>query len=70
MNPDFIDMLHAILEADVRFLIAGTYALKAHTRPRATRNLDIWVQPTSENDIKLMSALADFGAPCCSREKR
>lgn len=63
MNPDFIDMLRALLGADVRFLIVGAYALNAHTQPRATGDLDIWVQPTSENARKLMSALADFGAP-------
>jgi hypothetical protein len=63
MNPDFIDMLRALLNAEVRFIIVGAYALNAHTKPRATGDLDIWVQPTPDNARKLMAALADFGAP-------
>ena len=30
MNPDFVDLLRAFIEAEVRFLIVGAYAL-AHT---------------------------------------
>jgi hypothetical protein len=27
MNPDFVDLLRAFVEADVRFLVVGAYAL-------------------------------------------
>ncbi len=33
----------------VRFLIVGAHALAANGRPRATQDLHIWVEPTSEN---------------------
>lgn len=36
MNPDFVDLLRAFSEADVRFLVVGAYALAHHGRPRAT----------------------------------
>ena len=49
MNPDFIDLLRAFGAADVRFLIVGAYALAAHGRPRATGDLDVWIDATPDN---------------------
>lgn len=36
MNRDFVDLLRAFIDADVRFLIVGAYALALHGRPPAT----------------------------------
>ena len=63
MNPDFVDLLRAFIAADVRFLVVGAYALAVHGRPRATGDLDIWVEATPENASRVMRALAAFGAP-------
>ena len=43
MNQDFVDLLQAFVDHDVRFLIVGAYALALHGRPRATGDLDVWV---------------------------
>ena len=63
MNQDFIDLLNAFTVADVRFLVVGAYALAVHGRPRATGDLDLWVEPSDENAVKVVRALAAFGAP-------
>jgi hypothetical protein len=63
MNQDFLDLLRAFIEHDVRFLIVGAYALGVHGRPRATGDLDVWVDPTPDNAANIMRALAQFGAP-------
>ncbi len=63
MNQDFVDLLRALIADDVRFLIVGAYALGVHGRPRATGDLDVWVEPTADNAGRLMRALAAFGAP-------
>jgi hypothetical protein len=63
MNPDFVDLLRAFIAADVRFLIVGAYALALHGRPRATGDLDVWIEPTPQNAARVMNALASFGAP-------
>jgi len=63
MNPDFVDLLRAFIAADVRFLVVGAYALALHGRPRATGDLDLWVDATAENAARVMDALAAFGAP-------
>ena len=63
MNQDFIDLLRTLVAADVRFLIVGAYALAIHGRPRATGDLDIWVEATPANAQRVVRALTEFGAP-------
>ena len=63
MNPDFLDIIRALSAAEVRFLVVGAYAVNLYTDPRATGDLDIWVEPTVENANRLMQALSEFGAP-------
>ena len=63
MNQDFLDLLHAFAEFEVRFLVVGAYALALHAKPRATGDLDLWVEPTPENAARVMRALIRFGAP-------
>jgi hypothetical protein len=63
MNQDFVDLLQAFVEADVRFMVVGAYALALHAKPRATGDLDLWVEPDSQNAARVMQALKQFGAP-------
>ena len=63
MNQDFVDLLRAFVAHDVRFLIVGAYALALHGRPRATGDLDVWVDATPANASRVIGALASFGAP-------
>ena len=63
MNHDFADMLCALSEAGVEFLVVGAHALAAHGVPRATGDLDIWVRPTTQNAERTLQALTSFGVP-------
>lgn len=63
MNRDFLDMLSALKEADVEYMIIGAYAVAAHGQPRATGDLDIWVRASRENAQRTFRALKEFGAP-------
>lgn len=63
LSPDFRDLLCALSAAEARFLIVGGYAVAAHGRPRATKDLDVWVEATPENAPRVMQALRVFGAP-------
>ena len=63
MNQDFVDLLRAFSAAEVRFLVVGAYALALHGRPRATGDLDVWIEATPENAARVMRGLAAFGAP-------
>jgi hypothetical protein len=70
MNPDFVDLLRAFIAADVRFLIVGAYALAHHGRPRATGDLDVWVDATPDNAPRVIRALSAFGAPVTDISER
>ena len=63
MNRDFVEMLSALSEAGAEFLVIGAHALAAHGTPRATGDLDIWINPTPDNAARVMTALRAFGAP-------
>ncbi|HEY6326512.1 MAG TPA: hypothetical protein VIW73_08410 [Candidatus Cybelea sp.] len=63
LNPDFSDLLRAFLSGGVEFLVVGAHALSVHDRARATKDLDVWIQPTRENAQRVWRALASFGAP-------
>ena len=63
MNPDFVELLRAFNAAEVRFLVVGAYAVTFHTRPRATADIDLWVEPTPDNAPRVLQALKHFGAP-------
>jgi len=62
-NRDFRDLLQCLNEAGAKYLIVGAYAVIYHTEPRYTKDMDIWVEPTTENAQKVWNALVKFGAP-------
>ncbi len=66
MIVDFRDLLAALVDRDVRFLVVGAHALAVHGVPRVTGDLDVWVEPTTENAASVWQALASFGAPLAS----
>lgn len=62
LNEDYKDMLRALSEEKVKFLLIGAYALAAHGYIRATMDIDIWVKPPPENADAVFRALRRFGA--------
>lgn len=54
---DFIAALHA---HGVRYLIVGAHAVAFHARPRATKDLDVLIEPTPANARRLLAALREF----------
>ncbi len=63
LAKDFRDLLRAFVAHDVRFLVVGAYALAVLGRPRATGDLDVWVDATAGNAPRTLAALREFGAP-------
>ena len=63
MNSDFSDLLVALNEESVEYLIVGGYAVIKYTEPRFTKDIDIWVNATPENAERVIRALSKFGAP-------
>jgi hypothetical protein len=63
INSDFRDLLRSLNVGGVRYLIVGGYAVMAHTEPRYTKDLDLWIEPEVQNARAMLAALAAFGAP-------
>jgi hypothetical protein len=61
LPKDFVELLALLNEKKVRALIVGGYAFVYHARPRTTKDIDIWVEPTPDNAQRLLEALDDFG---------
>lgn len=63
LNSDYKDMLQVLLDNGVKFLLVGAYAMGAHGYPRATGDIDIWVEPSAENSERIYQSMVAFGAP-------
>ncbi len=63
LSPDFHDLLQAFADAEVRYLLVGGYAVGFHAIPRFTKDLDLWVDSSSDNLARIETALGEFGAP-------
>ena len=62
LNEDYKDMLQALADEKVEFLLVGAYALAAHGYPRATMDIDIWMLPSPDNAEAVRRAVRRFGA--------
>jgi hypothetical protein len=63
LNNDYRDILLALSNRKVKFLLVGAYAMAAHGYPRSTIDIDLWILPVPENAILVLQALEEFGAP-------
>jgi len=62
-EPDLQDFLKAFNKSEVRYLIVGGAAVILHGYARTTVDLDIWVEKSEENYLKICKAFQVFGMP-------
>ena len=62
-NRDFVELFVTFNDHGVDYLVVGAHALAAHGHVRATKDLDVWVRPSSDNSERVFAALSAFGAP-------
>jgi hypothetical protein len=58
-NRDFNDLLRSMVQCEVRFLVAGGYAVMKYTEPRYTKDLDLWIATDRANAQAVYAALGD-----------
>lgn len=63
LNRDFSELLSELNAREARYLLVGGYALSFYGRPRATGDLDLWIDSTFPNVEVVFRALAHYGAP-------
>ena len=59
-SQDYEEFIAALNAHGVRYLIIGAHAVAFHARPRATKDLDILLDPSPGNARKALAALRDF----------
>jgi hypothetical protein len=55
---EFLELLN---RSNVKYVIVVAYALAYHVKPRYTKDIDIFVEPTRENATAVLQAIKDFG---------
>jgi len=68
LPSDFREFLKLLNSHDVRYLLIGGYAVNYHGYPRATGDMDIWVDRDPDNAEKVTTVLRQFGFRQASQE--
>lgn len=63
LHPSFIEVLEALINSDVDFLVIGGYAVNFHGYGRPTGDLDLWLRPDNENKARSLSAFRALDYP-------
>jgi len=64
VQRDLAELLRELEKATTRYVVVGAWAVMAHTsRPRATKDIDVYVSANEENLRKVARVLKEFGAP-------
>jgi hypothetical protein len=70
LPTDFKEFLQLLHSENVEYLLVGGYAVGYHGHPRATGDIDIWINPTAANAERVASALRQFGFSAATIEAR
>lgn len=62
-NDDFRDFIFALNKHDVEYILVGGYAVILHGYRRSTGDMDVWINRTENNYLKLAKAFFEFGLP-------
>lgn len=62
-NSDFRDFIAALNNNQVRYILVGGYSVILHGYSRTTGDMDLWVERTKENYLKIKNAFEEFGMP-------
>jgi hypothetical protein len=60
-EKDYEEFLALLNKHNVRYCVIGAFAVAFHARPRYTKDMDILIEPTTDNAKRLLIALDEFG---------
>lgn len=60
-RTELAEVCHRLNAAGARYLLVGARALQLWGSTRATRDIDILIEPTEENAARVLKALAEVG---------
>ena len=59
-SRDYEEFIEFLNRNGAEFLIVGAHAVAFHARPRATKDLDLYIDPAPENGERVLQAIRDF----------
>ena len=62
-KSDFRDFIAALNNNEVRYMLVGGYSVILHGYSRTTGDMDLWVERTKENYLKIRKSFEEFGMP-------
>jgi predicted nucleotidyltransferase len=68
-SNDFREFLQALNEQEVEYILVGGFAVILYGYQRVTGDMDIWVNRTEDNYIRIKSAFDQFGMPVFDMNK-
>lgn len=61
LTQDFQTIIQLLNSAGAEYIIAGGFAVALYGYPRYTGDIDIWINPSQENALKVLSILYQLG---------
>ena len=59
-SRDYEEFVESLNASGARYLIIGAHAVAFHARPRATKDFDVFIEPTPGNAERVLVAIRDF----------
>ena len=60
-NPDFTEYIGLLNKHNVEYMLVGGMAVNIHGYRRSTGDMDLFVNPTSDNHLRIQRVHQDFG---------
>jgi len=61
LAKDFAEFIDLLNKHAVEYMVVGGYALAFHGKPRNTGDLDIWIENSEPNAVRMLEVVKDFG---------
>ncbi len=59
-SRDYEEFIESLNASGARYLIVGAHAVALHARPRATKDLDLFIEPSPDNAERVLAAIRAF----------
>ena len=56
LSKDFKEFIELLNENSVKYLVVGGYAVALHGHPRYTKDLDVWIELSPDNAVRILKA--------------
>jgi len=61
LEKDIIDFIKLCNKHNVKYLVIGGYAVSVHGYPRSTKDIDVCIEMSETNALKMVQVIKEFG---------